>query len=61
MKQPATKLILAFFALLVYAMGVIGGIGNLLYDGHYLFAVCSLAVGVMAFPTAKNFFGEFFK
>lgn len=61
MKVPATKLFFAFIMLFVYAGGVIGGIGNLLYDGHYLFAACVLAVGVMAFPTAKNLFGEFFK
>lgn len=49
--------------LMVYVMGVIGGFGYLAHYGCWLFAICVLCVGAMAFPFVKskfktNFLGD---
>ena len=49
------KRIGAFFALLAYIIGAIGGIGYCLYIKEWFVAICLVVVAAMAFPTAKKF------
>jgi uncharacterized membrane protein len=42
--------------LFAYAMGTIGGIGYACYSGAWVIAVAVAILGVMAFPTAKEFY-----
>lgn len=47
---------IALVILMLYAIGVVGGIGNLCYYHQYVPAIGVLATGVLAFPTVKRFF-----
>ena len=42
--------------LFAYAMGTIGGIGYACYAGAWVVAVAVAILGVMAYPTAKEFY-----
>ena len=42
--------------LFAYAMGTIGGIGYACHAGAWVIAVAVAILGVMAFPTAKEFY-----
>lgn len=50
------KKFLYFFAMCAYGVGAIGGFGYALYCKAYFIAVCVVALAVMAFPKAKEFF-----
>lgn len=50
------KKILCFFALFLYVMGAVGGIGYCLYSHAYLIAIAVAVLAVMAFPTAAKIF-----
>ena len=47
---------IALVILMLYAIGVVGGIGNLCYYHQYVPALGVLVTGVLAFPTVKRFF-----
>lgn len=49
---------LCFFALCAYVVGAIGGFGYALYSRAYFIAACVVALAVMAFPKARDFFKE---
>lgn len=51
------KKLLGFFGLCAYAVGVIGGVLASGLGGSWFVAVCVAALGAMAFPTAKFFWG----
>lgn len=46
--------------LLLYAMGVIGGIGYAIYNGAYPIAVGVAVTGWLAFPKVKKIFKTIF-
>ena len=46
--------------LILYAMGVIGGIGYACYNSAYPIAIGVIATGYMAWPTVKDYFFELF-
>lgn len=46
----------ALVALMVYAVGSIGGVGYAIYSHAYFVGVCVFFLGVMAFPVACAFF-----
>lgn len=50
------KYFVAFFWLIVYLVGLIGGVGYAAYCGAWVIAVCTALLGVMAFPVAKEAF-----
>lgn len=50
------KKILCFFALFLYIMGTIGGIGYCVYNGAWLIAVAVAVVAAMAVPTVIKFY-----
>lgn len=47
-----------FFALCAYVVGAIGGFGFAMYSRAYFIAACVVALAVMAFPKARDFFKE---
>lgn len=47
---------LAFFGLVAYVLGSIGGFGYAMYSKAYLIAVCIVVLAIMAFPKAKEWF-----
>jgi len=49
-----------FILLCLYAVGIIGGVGYTLYCRAWFIAACVIALGGMAFPTAKRFYKELF-
>ena len=55
--KGATALVILF----LYAIGVIGGCGNLCYYHEYVPAIGVLATGVLAFPKVKELCGKFFE
>lgn len=50
------KKLLSFFGLAAYAVGTIGGFGYCAYCQAWVPAVAVVLLGVMAFPTAREFF-----
>lgn len=50
------KYFVAFFWLIVYLVGLIGGVGYAAYCGAWVIAVCAALLGVMAFPVVKEAF-----
>ena len=48
------KYFVAFFWLIVYLVGLIGGVGYAAYCGALVIAVCAALLGVMAFPVVKE-------
>lgn len=50
------KYFVAFFWLIVYIVGLVGGVGYAAYSGAWVVAVCSALLGVMAFPKVKEAF-----
>lgn len=50
------KYFVAFFWLVVYLLGLIGGVGYAAYNGAWVIAVCAALLGVMAFPKVKEAF-----
>ena len=52
------KKVVSFFGLCAYAVGSIGGFGLAMYGKGYFIALCVVALAVMAFPKAKEFFKE---
>jgi hypothetical protein len=53
--------ILALVILFLFAIGVIGGCGNLIYYGDYIPAIGVLVSGWLALPKAKEYWNEIFK
>ena len=49
---------IALVILMLYAIGVVGGIGILCYYHEYIPALGVLVTGVLALPTVKRFFKE---
>lgn len=52
------KKFLYFFAMCAYGVGAIGGFGYALYCKAYFIAACVVALAVMAFPKAKEFYNK---
>lgn len=50
------KKILYLFAISLYGIGAIGGIGYAIYSGAWIIATAVAVLAVMAFPTAKKFY-----
>lgn len=50
---------LALVILMLYAIGVVGGIGNLCYYHQYVPALGVLVTGVLALPKVKEVFENF--
>lgn len=44
----------------LYALGLIGGFGVAMYSKEYLFAVCIIALGAMAFPYVRKCYFDVF-
>ena len=44
--------------LFAYVMGTIGGIGYACYAGAWVIALAVVILGVMAYPTAKEFYNK---
>ena len=53
------KKIICFFALCLYILGTIGGIGYCLYSHAYVIAFSVVVLAVLAMPTAYNMFNYF--
>lgn len=51
-----TKNVLCFFALFLYVMGTIGGIGYCIYSHAWIFAIAVAVVAAMAIPTVVSFY-----
>lgn len=49
------KKMLCFFALVLWAIGVIGSIGYALYLHQYVIAVGVVVAGLFGIPTVKNY------
>ena len=50
------KYFVALLWLIVYAVGLVGGVGYAAYSGAWVIAICVVLLGVMAFPKAKEAF-----
>ena len=50
------KYFVAFFWLIVYLVGLVGGVGYAAYSGAWVIAICVILLGVMAFPKVKEAF-----
>ena len=50
------KYFVAFFWLIVYVVGLVGGVGYAAYSVAWIIAICVILLGVMAFPKAKEAF-----
>lgn len=50
------KKIICFFALFLYILGTIGGIGYCLYSHAYVIAVAVLVLAVLAMPAVYKIF-----
>lgn len=50
------KYFVAFFWLIVYLVGLVGGVGYAAYSGAWVIAICVILLGIMAFPKAKEAF-----
>lgn len=48
------KKVFDFAVCCVAVLAVVGGIGSLLYDRHYLFAVAVACLAAMAFPYVRE-------
>ena len=59
-KLSWSKGFLYLLVLLLYAMGVIGGIGYAIYNGAYPIAVGVAVTGWLAFPKVKEIFKTIF-
>ena len=59
-KLSWSKGFLYLMVLLLYAMGVIGGIGYSIYNGAYPIAVGVAVTGWLAFPKVKEIFKTIF-
>ena len=59
-KLSWSKGFLYLMVLLLYAMGVIGGIGYAIYNGAYPIAVGVAVTGWLAFPKVKEIFKTIF-
>lgn len=55
------KKALSFLIVCVYVLASIGCMGYLFYFKQPLFAICSIALSVMAFPVFRNAFKEMLK
>lgn len=53
-KTNGWKAFLCFFALAIWFVGVLGGIGYALYLGKYLIAVGIAVAGIYGIPTVKK-------
>ena len=51
----------ALVILFLYAIGVIGGAGNLFYYHEYVAAIGVLVTGLLAFPKVKQLWEKFFE
>ena len=52
------KKILSFFGICAYVLGVLGGLGYCIAAGAWVIAAAVVILGVMAFPTARQFFKD---
>lgn len=52
---------LCTFILMAYAVGTIAGVGNCIYIGEWVTALCVAVLALMAFPVARNVFNEWRK
>ena len=52
------KKFLSFFGLCAYVLGVLGGLGYCIAAGAWVIAAAVVVLGVMAFPTARQFFKD---
>ena len=50
------KYFVALLWLIVYLVGLVGGVGYAAYSGAWVIAICVVLLGVMAFPKAKEAF-----
>lgn len=48
--------VLAFFIIIVYVLGTIGGFGYALYGGSWPIAIAIVILGALAFPKVKEAF-----
>ena len=48
--------VLAFFIIIAYILGTIGGFGYALYGGSWPIAIAIIVLGVLAFPKVKEAF-----